>query len=448
VSTATERRSPRSAGDRRARGRSAPVIDVAPEAVDDARGALAALRSAGRRVLRRPLASYHLVLGSAGLLLALGLLMVLSASSVYSLREAGGPYSVFVRQAIWVVAALPLAWLVSRQPTARIRRLAPLLLVGSVLLLLLTFVPGLGVEVNGNRNWIEFGGPFRLQPSELAKLALVVWGADVYTRKQHLLGQWKHLVLPYLVGAMLVIALVVAQGDLGTAAVLMAIVLTQLWVVGVPGWMFGFATVAAGSVAAFFVLSSDNRTRRVVGFLDPFADAQDTGYQAVHSIYAFGTGGWWGTGLGASKQKWGTLPEAHTDFIYAVIGEELGLFGSLVVLALVLTLGFAGVRIATRTRDPFVRLVAAGTTGWLMCQAMVNLGAVLGMLPVTGIPLPLVSYGGSALLPTVVAIGLLLACAREEPGAAAALAARQANARARRAARRVRRQQRAQVRRA
>jgi cell division protein FtsW len=161
--------------------------------------------------------------------------------------------------------------------------------------------------------------------------------------------------------------------------------------------------------------------KRVTQFMDPFADPSNVGWQAYHAFYALSTGGWWGVGIGNSRQKWGNLPEAHTDFIFAVIGEELGLIGSLTVLALFLTLAYAGVRIATRTTEPFVRYAAAGITVWIMAQTLVNLGAVIGLLPIVGIPLPLLSYGGSALLPTLIAIGMLLSFAKAEPGAQAAL---------------------------
>jgi cell division protein FtsW len=410
------------------------VTTAAGSGSDDvARTGLRAALAQVERMLGRPLASYHLVLGSAGLLLALGLVMVLSASSVYSFRTHGSAYYVFLRQAAWVAAGLPLAWAVSRANPSLVRRFGYPLLLGSVALLVLTYVPGIGVVVNGNRNWIDLGGPFRLQPSELAKLALVVWGAHVYARKGRLLGQWKHLVVPFVPGAAVVVALTVGQGDLGTALVLMAIVLALLWIVGVPGWLFALAMGTVATIGLYFVTAEQYRLDRVRSFLDPFADLEGTGWQAAHSIYAFATGEWWGVGLGASRQKWGSLPEAHTDFIFAVVGEELGLFGSLVVLCLFLVLGYAGIRIAWRARDSYVRLTAAGITGWLLAQALVNMGAVLGLLPITGIPLPLVSYGGSALLPTLVAVGLLVSFARQEPGAAEALAARRLAWSARRA---------------
>ena len=377
--------------------------------------------ASARQALDRPLTSYHLVLGVTGLLLALGLVMVLSASSVSSYLTYGNSYYVFARQALWVAIGLPLAWLTSRLPTKWLRRIAYPALLGSIGLVALTYLPGFGVTVNGNRNWINLGGPFNLQPSEFAKLALVVWVADPYARKDQLLDQWRHLLVPMLPVAGLVVALVVGQGDLGTALVLAAIVLGMLWVAGAPARLFVGALVTAVGAAFFLATREDYRLQRMVGFLDPFSDYRYSGWQAAHGFFALASGGWWGVGIGASRQKWGSLPEAHTDFIFAVIGEELGLFGTLVVLGLFLTLGYAGVRIAVRTKDPFVRYASAGITVWLLAQALVNIGAVLGLIPVIGIPLPLVSYGGSALLPTLVALGMLLAFAKTEPGAAAAL---------------------------
>ncbi|WP_350277027.1 putative lipid II flippase FtsW [Kribbella sp. HUAS MG21] len=374
-----------------------------------------------RDVLDRPLTSYHIVLGATGLLLVLGLMMVLSASSVLSLRANGNSYTIFVRQLIWVGVGLPMAYVASRMTPRHFRMLAYIALLGSVFLLVLTYIPGLGVGVNGNTNWLNLGGPLQIQPSEFAKLAMVMWCADLYARKQKLLTQWKHLLVPMVPVCGLVIALVVGQHDLGTALVLMAVMIGLIWIVGAPTRLFVATIVVVGSVAAYFVNAEKYRMERVTSFLDPFADPTAVGWQAYHSFYALSTGGWWGVGIGNSRQKWGNLPEAHTDFIFSVIGEELGLVGSLTVLALFLTLAYAGVRIATRNTEPFVRYAAAGITIWIMAQTLVNLGAVIGLLPIVGIPLPLLSYGGSALLPTLIAVGMLLSFAKAEPGAQAAL---------------------------
>jgi cell division protein FtsW len=374
-----------------------------------------------REVLDRPLTSYHILLGATGLLLVLGLLMVLSASSVLSLRANGNSYTIFIRQLIWVGVGLPMAYVASRMTPRHFRMLSYVALLGSVFLLVLTYVPGLGVGVNGNTNWLNLGGPLQIQPSEFAKLALVMWCADLYARKEKLLTQWKHLLVPMVPVSGLVIALVVGQHDLGTALVLMAVMIGLIWIVGAPTRLFVATIVVVGATAAYFVNAEKYRMARVTSFLDPFADPTAVGWQAYHSFYALSTGGWWGVGIGNSRQKWGNLPEAHTDFIFSVIGEELGLVGSLTVLALFLTLAYAGVRIATRNTEPFVRYAAAGITIWIMAQTLVNLGAVIGLLPIVGIPLPLLSYGGSALLPTLIAIGMLLSFAKAEPGAQAAL---------------------------
>ncbi len=382
-----------------------------------------------KRSLDRPTTSYHLVLGASGLLLVLGLLMVLSASSVSSLREYDNSYAIFVKQATWVVAGLPLAWVASKLPLRLVRALVwPGLLV-SIALIALTYVPGFGVAINGNRNWLSFGGPFLVQPSELAKLALVLWFADVYARKGKLLHQWRHLTVPLLPMSLVVVGLVVGQGDLGTALVLFAIVLGMLWVVGAPLRLFAGTALVVGALAFALATTQQERVARLTGFLDPVAEYSGNGWQASHGFFALATGGLWGRGIGASNQKWGGLPEAHTDYIFAIIGEEFGLFGTLAVLALFATLAFAGIRISARTQDPFVRYASAGIVIWLLSQALINMGMVLGLLPVIGIPLPLISYGGSALVPTLVALGLLLSFARSEPGAAAALRARRQSSR-------------------
>ncbi|MGI8435126.1 MAG: FtsW/RodA/SpoVE family cell cycle protein, partial [Nocardioidaceae bacterium] len=293
----------------------------------------------------------------------------------------------------------------------------------STLLVAATYVPGVGASVNDNRNWISVGGPFLVQPSEFAKLALVLWSADVYARKAPLLSRWSHLLVPLAPVSLIVTGLVVGQGDLGTALVLFAIVLGMLWIVGAPLRLFGASLLIAGAAAFALAATNHERVARITTFLSPLDYYQGSGWQPSHGFFALATGGLWGSGIGASNQKW-TLPEPHTDFILAIIGEEFGLFGTLVVLGLFITLAYAGVRIAVRTADPFVRFAAGGIVVWLLSQKIINVGMVLGFLPVIGIPLPLISYGGSALLPTLTSLGLLLGFARAEPGAAEALAAR------------------------
>lgn len=378
-----------------------------------------------RHLLDRPLTSYLLVLGSALALLGLGLPMVLSASSVTSYAETGSSFTLFERQLLWAAIGLPAMFVASRLPVRVWRALAVPAMGLAIVLLVLVLVPGIGVEVNGNRNWIDVGGPFRLQPAEAAKLALVLWGAEVLVRKRNRLHEWRELVVPLLPVAAVIIALVLGGGDLGTAVVLMAITGALLYVAGAPLRLFAVLFAGAASLVAYLSVTAPHRLDRFDTWLNPsLADPLGSGLQYRHGLYALGSGGWWGLGLGASREKWGRLPEAHTDFIYAVIGEELGLAGTLTVLLLFGVLVYAGIRIALRTTDPFVRLAASGATAWVGVQALVNIGAVLGMLPIAGLPLPLVSYGGAALLITLVAIGMLLAFARSEPGAEAALTAR------------------------
>ncbi|WP_370619223.1 putative lipid II flippase FtsW [Mumia sp. Pv 4-285] len=375
-----------------------------------------------RETLAKPLTSYYLVLAVSGLLIGFGMVMVLSASSVTSYEELGSPYTIALRQAGFLLVALVVGLFAWRMPLNALRVLVYPLLLVAVTLLGLTFTP-LGQEVNGNRNWLDVGLPILIQPSEIAKLTIILWAADLYARKRRLLHLDRHIVIPMLPVTGAVAALVVLQHDLGTALVLFAIILGMLFVAGLSARTFLVIFFAVAAVAASAASASGERVGRILSYTDPFADVSNSGYQAAHGLMGLSTGELSGSGLGAGVQKWGTLPGAHTDFVFAVIGEELGLIGTLSVLVLFGLLAYVGFRIARRARDPFARFAAAGITVWLMVQTLVNIGMVLGMLPVIGIPLPLISYGGSALVPTVVALGLLANFARTEPGAQAALRA-------------------------
>lgn len=376
----------------------------------------------------RPLASYQLVLGASALLLGLGLIMVLSASSIFArLNYGGNSFAIVERQLMFAVFGLLGAYVAAHVPLRTLRKLILPFLVVSVLLIFATFIPGVGIEVNGNRNWLPLVGGFRLQPSEFAKLALVLWMADLYAKRRKQLDTPRLVLMPMVPIAGAVAMLVVLQHDLGTALVLFALILGMLWVAGLPGRQMGAMLTGLFVVLVFAVANSPERVGRLLNFTNPEADPDFRGFQAIHGMMALARGGFWGVGLGGSRQKWGSLPEAHTDFILAVIGEELGLLGTLVVLALFAFLAIAGIRIATRTRDPFVHFAAAGITIWISVQAVINIGMVLGLLPVIGIPLPLISYGGSSLLVTLLAMGILINCAKTEPGAKRALAAGRAN---------------------
>jgi cell division protein FtsW len=375
-----------------------------------------------RAALDRPLTSYYLLLGASALLLTIGLIMVLSASSVYSYEvNDGDSYAVVRRQLVWVLIGLPLAWVASRLPHRWVRRLAyPGFSISLVLLLLTAFF---GVERNGNQNWLGIG-PVVIQPSEIAKLAMVIWAAHIYANKERRLSSTHEIVVPVVPGMILATGLVVLGNDLGTALVLFGLLLGSLWVVGAPRRFFTIVLSVVGVGLLVLVATNAERLGRVSSFMDPFNDYHDKGWQPAHGLYALSTGGLFGQGIGASQQKWGDLPEAHTDFIFAVLGEELGLAGTLLVITLFLTIAFAALRVARRTADPFVRYASFGIVVWLVGQMMINVGMVLALLPVIGIPLPLISYGGSALLPSLVALGLLVGFARHEPEAARALAQR------------------------
>ncbi|MGW2589550.1 putative lipid II flippase FtsW [Streptomyces sp. NPDC001515] len=379
-----------------------------------------------RRAWDRPLTAYYLILGAGLLITVLGLVMVYSASMIKALElDKPGTYF-FRKQFLAAVIGAGLMAMAARMPVKLHRALSYPLLMGAVFLMVLVQVPGIGMSVNGNRNWLYLGGPFQLQPSEFGKLALVLWGADLLARKQdrRLLTQWKHLLVPLVPVAFMLLGLIMLGGDMGTAIILTAVLFGLLWLAGAPTRLFAGVLAVAGAVAFLLIKTSPNRMSRLdcMGASEPGPGGSC--WQAVHGIYALASGGWFGSGLGASVEKWGQLPEPHTDFIFAITGEELGLAGTLSVLALFAALGYAGIRVAGRTEDPFVRYAAGGVTTWITAQAVINIGAVLGLLPIAGVPLPLFSYGGSALLPTMFAVGLLIAFARADPAAKAALATR------------------------
>nr|WP_246062380.1 putative lipid II flippase FtsW [Haloactinospora alba] len=376
------------------------------------------------QALNRPLTSYYLVFSSSVLLIALGLAMVLSSSIVDSYTETGSAYSLFQKQVAAAACGIPLMMVVSHLPVTLLRKVGYPAMLGSIALLVLTAFQGKEYGYGAVR-WLEVGG-YTIQPSEFAKLAFALWGSNVLARKEELrqIAEWRHLLVPLLPGCGVLVLLVLIGTDLGTTLVLLAIFLALLWVVGAPAklfvGMFGLASVLAGIMIAV----EPFRLARVTSFLNPQSDPTGSGFQLLHGLYALGTGGVLGVGIARSREKWGFLPHPESDFIFAILGEELGLIGTLVVVGLFGVLGYAGLRIASRVKDPFVRLAATAVTAWIVVQALVNIGTVIGVLPVTGIPLPLVSAGGSSLVPTLAGLGVLLALAKTEPQARKALAAR------------------------
>lgn len=367
--------------------------------------------------------SYYVLIGASGLLLAIGLVMVLSSSTVDSLAATQGasPYTIFLAQAKYALIGLPFAWLASRLPVRAYKAFAWPVLVGA--LGVQALVPFIGHEVNGNKNWIIIGGQ-SIQPSELVKLALAVWLGVVLARKRHLLTQWAHVLVPGVVVALVAIGLVLVGKDLGTAVVMLLLVSGALFVAGVPLRMFAAAAVLAVPLVAMITQLSASRVTRITSFFSDSCDPLDECYQTTRGLYALASGGWTGVGLGESREKWSYLPERHNDFIFAILGEELGLLGTVLVLALFGLLAVAMIRVIRRHPDPFVQVATAGIGAWVLGQALINVAVVIGLLPVIGLPLPLVSAGGSALITTMVALGVVVSFARTEPGAAEALSAR------------------------
>jgi cell division protein FtsW len=377
--------------------------------------------SARLAFLDRPLTSFYLVLGITTLLLALGLVMVLSTSSATGLMNGISPWSGLQHQLFGVLIGLPCMWVAAKCSPSRFRAAAyPLMFIS---LLGLVLVPFIGVTTGGASRWLQIG-PVQFQPSELAKLAFVLWGADLLARKEKLgqLEDWRQLLIPLLPGVAIMALLVMMGDDLGTTFMLLIIFLALLWIIGTPGRLMLGMLAIIGLVLLIMIVVEPWRLKRLTGYLGPAGSPVGPNQQSIQGKWAVGSGGWFGVGLGASREKWGWVPESTTDFIFAILGEELGLVGTLCVTFLYGGLAYAGLRIARRVQDTFMRLAAGAATAWIVVQALVNMGAVLGLLPITGVPLPLISEGLSSLLVTMVALGMLMSFAKREPGASQALA--------------------------
>lgn len=355
-----------------------------------------------------------MLIGSTLSLSILGVIMVFSASSIHSLESKGTTYAIVLRQIIFLVFSIPMAWVLSRFSLARWKLIARVGVVISVALLAVVQV--IGKSVNGNHNWISLGF-VDVQPSEIAKFLMILWAGFMLAKRERA-GSVQTNVITLIAPAFASCILLVLMGkDLGTASVFAFILAGLLWVSGVRLGIFaGLITFGFAGVAAL-VVSAPYRMQRFVVLLNPFADGQykNTGWQPAHSLLGLASGGLFGVGLGASRQKWGNLAEAHTDFIFAVIGEELGLFGTLSTILLLGILLFSIFKIALRAKDPMVRYVCSGIGCWVAIQTILNIGSTLSVLPVVGVTLPLVSYGGSALIATYMGIGFVIGAARRDP---------------------------------
>lgn len=371
----------------------------------------AAAASPGRTGPRRGKAYPALFLTSLALVL-LGLVMILSASSVEAYKRYGSSFLFFYRQSVGVLLGFVVMVLLARMDYRKLRKIAHPLYGLCVALLGAVLVPGVAVTRGGSTRWLDLG-PFVFQPSELAKLALILFSAHVLAQKGEAIKDVREMAVPVLPATAILALLVILQPDLGTAIISVCCTGTVLYLAGAR-LRHLFVLGAAGALAAVGLAFSEGyRRARVFSFLDPWADPLNSGYHIIQGQIALGSGGWFGVGLGASRQKWSYVPNAHTDFIYAILGEELGLVGTLFVLVLFGGFVALGIRIAQRAPDKFGLLVAGGITGWICVQALVNMGAVSGMLPITGVPLPLISFGGSSLVFTMAAIGILLSVARQ-----------------------------------
>jgi cell division protein FtsW len=341
-----------------------------------------------------------------------GVVMVLSASSVASLTDYGSPWYFFLRELLWSVIGVVAFVFAIRFDYHRLRHLVRPLLIVSGLLLVAVLLPGVGVYVAGSRRWIGTG-MFRFQPTELAKLALLVYAADLASRRASEIGDWRRVVKPVVVVLAAFGFLVMREPDLGSALVLVLIVASILVAAGTRPRHLATLGMLGISAVTVLAIAEPYRRARLLTFLHPFADTTNAGYQISQSLIAIGSGGLTGVGLGAGRAKWNFLPNAHTDFIFAIIGEELGLVGCVLVLALFGAFAVLGIRVALHAPDRFGALLAAGITIGVVGQAIVNIGAVVGLLPITGIPLPFVSFGGTALVTTMFAAGILGNVARQ-----------------------------------
>ena len=358
-----------------------------------------------------PQTNFYVISLVVTVLTMLGLVMVFSASAITSLHRGNSPWRLFNRQLLWAVLGGAGMITAARVPYNRWRRLAPYILVGACGLMLLPFVPGLGVSVNESRAWV-FIGPLGFQPSEFLKLAVLLYCTDLLTRREKEMSNLRLTLLPVIWVVVIGGGLCMVQGDLGSAIVLAAIVFAIAFIGGTPLVPMILMTGAGALTTLLFVLTSQRRFNRFTAFLDITAHKDYLSYQVYQAMIGMATGGVSGTGVGNGPSKWGYLPLAHSDFIFAVIGEELGLVGVVAIIGGFLVLTYAGIQVALVARDRFGMLLAGGIVAWLAVQAVINVGGVSGVMPVTGLTLPFVSSGGSSLFVCMIGAGLLLNVSR------------------------------------
>ncbi|MEN9324937.1 MAG: hypothetical protein RL414_691 [Actinomycetota bacterium] len=372
--------------------------------------------------LARPTAPYFIILTSVAALSGLGLVMVLSASSVKSVTQNGTAYSIFAKQALFLSIGLIALYYGSRMKLQIWERLAKVAIPLSVVGLLLPQLPFIGREINGNKSWIGLG-PFTLQPAEFAKLSLILFCAmqlkrfDQRAARKEEKQSPRELIFHLVPGAGIMILLILLGKDLGTALIVISITAAMIFLSGTPLRNLTSLAMGAGALIAVMVVTQPHRMRRLSAFMHPFDPEvyKFAGWQTAHSIMGLASGGLFGVGLGASRQKWGNLSEANTDFIFSVIGEELGLLGTLLVLSLFAALIYGIFRTALHCEDLFTRYVCGGVGAWLLFQVLVNVASAIGVFPVVGVTLPFMSYGGSSLIANLLAISFVLNVLRRNP---------------------------------
>lgn len=366
-----------------------------------------------KRLFRAESANYVVMVATVFFLVVFGLVMVLSSSFVGSaLGNDGNFFATFLRQAMWAFLGIPLMLTISRFSPIAIKRVTPMIFLSALLLQGLVFTP-LGISSGGNTNWVNIAG-FTGQPSELLKIALIIWMAAILSDRLEDIADYRTFMKPLAVGVLAALALVVAGRDLGTMGVMAMIAMGVVFLAGMR--LSHMAVMIGGLLAAFAVLAliSSSRVDRIMTWFSGCTedDYLTTCWQTVHSTFALGSGGIFGVGLGNSRAKWSWLPEAETDFIFAIVGEELGLVGTSIVIAAFVVLAVAMAKLVQQQKDPFARLITGGVMVWLIGQALVNIAVVLELLPVLGVPLPFMSVGGSALLSSLIAVGVVMAVNR------------------------------------
>ena len=368
------------------------------------------------KFLARPVSNFYMLIISTSALVFLGLIMVFSASSIHSIDTNGSVISIVLRQLLFVCVAVPFAIYLARVKVTQWEVVARIGFILSLVILGILLIPGIGKTVNGNTNWIHLKF-FDIQPSEFAKFFMILWAARLLARKENA-GKFTFNVFKLLAPAFIVVmGLVLVGHDLGTSSVIAAILAGLLFISGIRLRILGWSVAAGALLLAYFIATADYRVKRFTVFLNPFApeDYKFAGWQPAHSLLGLASGGLFGVGLGGSRQKWGNLAEAHTDFIFSVIGEELGLVGTISVLVLMGVLIYSIFKISLRATEPFIRFACAGIGCWIYIQAFLNIGSATSVLPVVGVTLPLISYGGSALVATLCAIGFVAGAALRDP---------------------------------